>query len=325
MNASSPNNPGQRRHRLRSVCWTLLLIPFLVLPYRWLWFPCALAGVVLVWPGRMSLAEVIRRDETLIVGSTVVLVLRTALDPEWWVPWTAVFGLLCWARSRAWWRPRLGAAAMPFTVIAAVFLLLRPEMRPVGNPGVGDGVDPNAVLVCAGDSLTSGIPPLSADDTYVAHLRKRLGCKVINAGVADNRTGDLLGRLDRDVLSHHPTAVLVFIGGNDYLYGIPRGRFASDLEQVVGRLAAARTRLVIVEVPSGVVWNNFAGIYGRVARRHGAALVRDSRLRCLYVSELLFRKYRSTPMTIDGIHLSPAGAAKVADWLTPYLEAALAD
>ena len=86
--ASLSQGSGRARHR--SAIWTALLIPFVFLPYRWLWLPCALAATILVVPSRHSRHEVVRRHGTLVLGSVAVLVLQTALDPAWWVPWFAV-------------------------------------------------------------------------------------------------------------------------------------------------------------------------------------------------------------------------------------------
>ncbi len=313
-----------KRRRWRSGVWTALLVPFLFLPYRWLWVPCGLAGMVLAWPTSRRWSEVMHRDGTLIVGSVVVLVLRTALDPAWCLPWVAVFASLWWLRSRSWWSTKLALPTVAVVWFASVALLLRPTSWPFRSRSGWD-VPSEAVLVCAGDSLTSGLTPGSDDGTYVARLRERLGCTVINAGVAGNRTGDLLARLSKDVLSRRPTAVLLFIGGNDYLDGTPRRKFAAHFEEVVSRLAASDTRLVIVEVPSGLIWNPYAGICRRAARRNAAILVPESRLRWWYCLELLGARYLADSLTTDGVHLSPTGAAKVADWLAPYVIRALGE
>jgi len=278
--------------------------------------------MALAWPTRSRLSDVIRRDGTLIIGSVVVLVVRTGLDPMWWLPWIGAFLLVCWLRSRSWGSRGIGIAAVAMVWIASVCLLLRPSWLDwMGSRG---HIDPSAVLVCAGDSLTSGVDPHSDADRYVARLRERLGGRVINAGVAGDRTSDLLARLDADVLSRRPTSVLVFIGGNDYLGGTPRREFADQFEALVSRIAATGTKLVIVEVPSGLVWNPYAGIYRRTAQRHGAVLVPDSRLRWWYTLELLARRCLNEPLTTDGIHLSPTGATHVADWLAPHVTEALA-
>ncbi|MHC4442939.1 MAG: SGNH/GDSL hydrolase family protein [Planctomycetota bacterium] len=307
-----------KKNMFRSAVWTALLIPFVFLPYRWLWFPCGLAGMMLVFPTKAKLSEVILRNDTLIIGSVLVLVLRTLLDPGWWLPWIMLFLLLIWIRSQKWWTTKIAIPAVFIVWVTSIFLLLRPNFWYLSNQ-LETKVASDIVLVCAGDSLTSGVKIGTDADTYVAHLRQQLGCQVINAGFANDRVSELLARLDKDVLSKKPNVVLLFIGGNDYLDGTPRRTFIERLENVVSRITTTGTKLVIVEVPSGIVWNNYAGIYRKAAQHHDAILVPESRLRWWYSIELLVRDRLKNPLTIDGIHLSPAGAKRVADWLKPYV------
>jgi lysophospholipase L1-like esterase len=60
-------------------------------------------------------------------------------------------------------------------------------------------------------------------------------------------------------------------------------------------------------------------MYRKVAVRHGATLVPETKLRLWFSAELIARDHLKQPLTIDGIHLSPAGATKVANWLEPYV------
>lgn len=304
--------------RLRSIAWTLLLVPFLFLPYRWLWLPCGLAGTLVVWPDRLPLGERLRRDGTLVFGSVLALVIRTALDPALWLPWIAVMACLCVVRASGRWRRWQGYALVPMTWLAAVWLLIPPSEWT--NRVSGETLlRPDARFVCAGDSLTAGVKVGDDSETYVGWLRARRSGKFINAGVASDRAADLLQRLDKTVLSHEPDVVLLFIGGNDYLDGTLRYEFAQTLEEIVSRVAESGVPIVLVEVPTGIVWNPYAGVYRRVASRYNAILVPESQLRWWYSIELLFRDRLAEPLTVDGIHLSPAGAARVARWLEPYL------
>lgn len=319
---SESSTAESRKPRSRSLLWTFLLIPFVFLPYRWLWLPCALGATALLWPSRCEKTGGLRRDGTLIVGSVLVLILRTALDPAWWLPWIVVMAMLYVVRCRTRWTATRAAYVIPFAWLAAMILLWRPSLDILIAHSGGE-VGSEAVLACAGDSLTSGLSTRSDDDTYVARLRERFPCAVLNAGVAANRAADLYERLDKTVLSRKPSVVLVFIGGNDYLDGTPRSVFAEQLDRVVAKVAASGVRIVLVEVPTGIVVDPYAGVYRSVAKRYGAILVPETQLRLLFTVELLFRSRLREPMTIDGIHLSRAGAAKVADWLEPYLRRAL--
>lgn len=277
-----------------------------------------MAATAILWPGRRTRRDVLRADGTLIVGSAILLFARTGLDVGWWMPWIVTLAVLFAVRNAIGRRRAMAYAAMPVVWIVAALLLWRPTI-----PALPSESPRSRVLVCAGDSLTAGVDIRSDADTYVARLRERLGCRVINAGRASDRVADLLKRVDKDVLSHNPDAVLVFIGGNDYMDGTPRAAFERDLDRLVSRIASARRCVVLVEVPAGIIWNPYAGVYRQVAARYGATLVPDSWLRWWFTTELLFREHLQAPMTIDGIHLSPRGAGKVAKWLEPELLRAL--
>lgn len=211
--------------------------------------------------------------------------------------------------------PILGGLALIIWV-AAFALLASPHQ--IGSVP-SEAIPAEAVVVCAGDSLTSGVDINSDDHSYVAELRQRLKRRVINAGVANDKAGDLLKRVQRDVVSLKPSVVVVFIGGNDFLDGTPRAEFARELDAVVAAISGTGARVVLVEVPTGIVWNPYAGVYRQVASRYGALLVPESRLRLWFSIELVARDHLAQPLTIDGIHLTPSGARRVADWLEPYV------
>ena len=69
------------------------------------------------------------------------------------------------------------------------------------------------------------------------------------------------GVLDDEIYGRDGNDNLIGEGGNDYLDGRPRRQFAEQLETIVARLAATGCRLVIVEVPTGIIWDPYAGIY----------------------------------------------------------------
>jgi len=322
MNASADNGPTHTKPSSpRSILWTIALLPFLVAPYRWLWLPCAAGAVLTLARPRQTLRLRLRNDHTIILGAPVLLIVRTALDPLFWTPWVGLAAALLLIRNRIHWTPTRARVAALAAILAALLLIGRPSLVP-WLAGSGPA-DPATVLVCAGDSLTSGVDLDDDRQTYVARLRAALGCTVINAGFSGDTTADLLARLDRDVLSHRPTAVLLCIGGNDYLNGVSRSEFARNLESIVSRICAVTPRCVLVEVPSGIVWDPYAGVYRRVARRHGCVLAPESNLRRWLAPEMLAPGWMPRPMTLDGVHLSPRGATAVARWLRPYVMEAL--
>jgi acyl-CoA thioesterase-1 len=93
--------------------------------------------------------------------------------------------------------------------------------------------------------------------------------------------------------------VVVELGGNDYLRDVPPGEIESTLDEILTRLKAARHGIVLVEIPNGFVRDSLGGVYRRLARRHGAALIPDTMVR-------LFVLY--PPYSNDGLHPSLEGS-----------------
>jgi acyl-CoA thioesterase-1 len=80
-------------------------------------------------------------------------------------------------------------------------------------------------IVVLGDSLSAGFG-LDLQDTWVALLQKRLeekgyGYRVINASISGDTTGNGLRRIPRTLDIHQPEIVIIELGGNDGLRGLP--------------------------------------------------------------------------------------------------------
>src|SRR5262245_4627859 len=95
------------------------------------------------------------------------------------------------------------------------------------------------VIVVLGDSLTAG-PGVAADEAYPALLEARLrqagfAYRVVNAGVSGDTSAGGLRRLDW-VLRANPEIVLVALGANDGLRGLPVDALRDNLTAIVTRL-----------------------------------------------------------------------------------------
>ncbi len=92
-----------------------------------------------------------------------------------------------------------------------------------------------------GDSLVAGYG-LPAEQGFVAQLQAALDAqgadiKLINAGVSGDTTGGGLARLDW-ALADKPDAVLLELGANDMLRGLPVDRVRENLTAILERLRA---------------------------------------------------------------------------------------
>jgi acyl-CoA thioesterase-1 len=101
---------------------------------------------------------------------------------------------------------------------------------------------------------------------------------VVNASVSGDTSRNGLSRIDAVLKDHHPEIVIIALGGNDGLRGIPFREIESSLAGIIERCKRNNTEILLVGVrlpPNyGVVYNRkFAEIFQRLANRYDIALV----------------------------------------------------
>lgn len=170
-----------------------------------------------------------------------------------------------------------------------------------------------APIVCFGDSLTAGTgaPPGRG---YPEQLSAMIGRDVINAGVPGDTTEMALRRLDRDVLSLSPSAVLITLGGNDYLRKVPKDEAFSNLEQIISRLQREAVLVIVGGFDVPFFGKGFESEYKRVSRTTNCELIPN-----VYKGISRRRGHMA-----DGIHPNENGytimAEHFASKLEPYLD-----
>ena len=137
------------------------------------------------------------------------------------------------------------------------------------------------VIVALGDSLTAGFG-VSADESYPALLQARLAregfhYRVVNAGVSGDTTAGARRRLDW-VLRAQPAIVIVALGANDGLRGLPVAALRDNLTAIVTRLQAAGARVLLagMRLPpnyGAAYTREFAEAFATVARRTSVPLL----------------------------------------------------
>ena len=110
-------------------------------------------------------------------------------------------------------------------------------------------------MLVLGDSLSAGYG-LSPGQGWVALLEKRLSAQgyeyqVVNASVSGETTAGGLERLPRALQLHKPDLVIVELGANDGLRGLPVPLTRTNLDKIVGlaRGAGARVLLLGMRLP----------------------------------------------------------------------------
>ncbi|MGQ0383573.1 MAG: arylesterase [Gammaproteobacteria bacterium] len=166
-------------------------------------------------------------------------------------------------------------------IVLAFLLVLLAAAAPA------QAAEPPPVILVVGDSLSAGYG-LAPGQGWVALLQQRLkkegyGYRVVNASVSGETTDGGAQRLTRALGTHRPAIVILELGGNDGLRGLPVARVRSNLELMIAksRAAGAEVLLLAVRVPTNYgprYANSFEGIYADLIKRYrigSAALLSD--------------------------------------------------
>ena len=139
-----------------------------------------------------------------------------------------------------------------------------------------------ALILVLGDSLSAEYG-LARGTGWVALLEKqlakeKLSASVVNASVSGETTSGGRARLAALLAQHKPTHVVIELGGNDALRGLPLKNTEENLSAMTqaAQKAGAKVLLVGMQVPPNYgtdYANRFAGLFSTVAKAHNAAVV----------------------------------------------------
>jgi acyl-CoA thioesterase-1 len=141
--------------------------------------------------------------------------------------------------------------------------------------------EPPTVLVL-GDSLSAAYG-IRLEQGWVALLQDRLkskgyGHRVVNASSSGETTGGALARLPRALERHRPAVVVIELGGNDGLRGLPIADVRANFESLIrlSRDSGASVLLVGMRIPPnyGAAYTKaFHDLFGELATKHQLPLV----------------------------------------------------
>lgn len=136
-------------------------------------------------------------------------------------------------------------------------------------------------IVAFGDSLTAGLG-VEADESYPAQLQRRLDSlgyhyRVINAGVSGDTTAGGLRRVPW-ILNNKPELVILELGANDGLRGLPVDQTQSNLRRIIRQLQEAGTTVVLagMKLPPNYGQDytaRFEAIYPTIAKEYHLSLI----------------------------------------------------
>jgi acyl-CoA thioesterase-1 len=186
-------------------------------------------------------------------------------------------------------------------------------------PAGAEGATSRTVVVL-GDSLSAGYG-IKIQDGWVALLSQRLasegyGYKVVNASVSGETTQGGLARLPRALELHKPDIVIIELGGNDGLRGLPLATSHENLRRAIelARGAKARVLLVGMMIPPNYgerYAREFRDMFSTLATKYSLALV-----------PFLLDRVALEPglMQADGIHANTKGQPQMLENVWPKLK-----
>lgn len=185
---------------------------------------------------------------------------------------------------------------------------------------VAPEADSRPVVVAFGDSLTAGVR-VGREETYPGFLqreldRRELAFRVVNEGVSGDTTARALARVDV-ALAHAPAWVILGIGANDGLRGLPIDVMEANLETMIRRFkdGGARVLLAGMMLPRNYgpeYVRDFEAVYPRLARAFDLPLIPFLLENVAMVREL---------NQADGIHPNARGNRVVARQVADAFEA----
>lgn len=200
---------------------------------------------------------------------------------------------------------RRALPAMKLGIIAAaavVLLIIVWALWPSRFSKVKNLDSHGSSIVAFGDSLTAGYGAQPGED-YPTTLSRLISAPVINAGVSGDTTEASLARIDNDVLSRNPRIVIVGLGGNDFLRGVPIAATEANLRTIVGKIRGAGAMVVLLGFRFPSLTANYESMYERVAEEE----------RCLLVDGVLRGILTDPALKSDEIHPNARGYQKMAD------------
>jgi acyl-CoA thioesterase-1 len=154
-------------------------------------------------------------------------------------------------------------------------------------------------LVVIGDSVSAGIA--TDESRWPTLFQKITGIRTINLAQPAAQTADAMEQAKK--LTSRDTLVLIEIGGNDIITGVPAAEFNRDLDALLAACSRPGRTVIMFELPL----LPYRIEYGRSQRS-----LADKYHVQLIPKRFFIDAISGSDATVDGLHLSPQGARTMA-------------
>ena len=141
---------------------------------------------------------------------------------------------------------------------------------------------PARTVLVLGDSLSAGYG-LARGQGWVELTASRLaqarpGWKTVNASISGETSAGGAARIAGELARHRPAVVVVELGANDGLRGLPTTQMRANLERIVRLSQAAGARVLIVgmRMPPNLgrrYTRDFEAVFAETAKKYGTGFV----------------------------------------------------
>ena len=176
-------------------------------------------------------------------------------------------------------------------------------------------------IMIYGDSLSAGYG-IDTDEGWVALLATKLdeaghSIEIINASISGETSAGGLARLPHTLMELKPDLVLLELGANDGLRGLPTADLEANLIAMVEQLSAAQiqTAIVGISVPPSYgprYIDQFRAVFPRVASQFDLPFID------LYIEDFFLQPGF---IQADGLHPTAKAQPRVADLMLEFLRA----
>ena len=150
--------------------------------------------------------------------------------------------------------------------------------------------------------------------------REKIDCEIINSSISGDTTGGGAARINQDLATYHPQVVIIELGGNDGLRGLPPRVIKKNLKTMIDRAQSSNSQVILlgIEIPPNYgkrYTDSFKAIYQELA----------TETKIDFVPELMTGiGDRPRYMQEDGIHPNRAGQALIMEKIWPELNRIMA-
>lgn len=159
-------------------------------------------------------------------------------------------------------------------------------------------------IITLGDSLANGFG-VNENDSFAIQTPRILGKNALKLGIDGEVSAELLARIGRELSDKNPSAIIISIGGNDFLRKFDKATTAQNIRAIVQKAKAKTSCVVLLGVPDGILGGLAGGIssvYYDIAKDEGVLLESSAMPQIL----------KQHALKVDEIHPNKDGHAIIA-------------